>query len=90
MDFACRVIKNKVYVIKLLKENLDLHPYKVTTVQELLPHDPESRIICSPDLTSLKFSVFDCLKNEVYKRQKLRDRVSNQKPRPVKCSVPHK
>jgi hypothetical protein len=29
---------------KIVKENLHLHPYKVITVQELLPNDPESRI----------------------------------------------
>jgi hypothetical protein len=28
---------------KIVKKNLHLHPYKVTTVQELLPNDPESR-----------------------------------------------
>jgi hypothetical protein len=29
---------------KIVKKNLHLHPYKVTTVQELLPNDLESRI----------------------------------------------
>jgi hypothetical protein len=29
---------------KIGKKNSHLHPYKVTTVQELLPNDPESRI----------------------------------------------
>jgi hypothetical protein len=29
---------------KVVKKNLHLHPYKVTTVQELLPNDLESRI----------------------------------------------
>jgi hypothetical protein len=29
---------------KIVKKNLHFHPYKVTTVQELLPNEPESRI----------------------------------------------
>jgi Asp-tRNA(Asn)/Glu-tRNA(Gln) amidotransferase B subunit len=29
---------------KIVKKNLHLHPYKVTTVQELLRNDPESCI----------------------------------------------
>jgi hypothetical protein len=29
---------------KIVKKNLHFHPYKVTTVQELLPNNPESRI----------------------------------------------
>jgi hypothetical protein len=41
-DCLFKIVYLAVHVIKLLKENLHLHPYKVTTVQELLPNYPET------------------------------------------------